>query len=566
MAGSNQRNLTVYPAARIITMNRSRPTATAVAVDDDRGLIVEVGTLETMTPWLDAHPHRIDDTFADKIILPGFIDPHLHPSMAAVLLPMQFITAMEWRLPWQTAAPVRGHQAYRARLADVDKEMTADTGTGAADPAEPLITWGYHQIWHGEMHREILNRISDTRPIVVWHRSFHELWMNDAALDRFELDRDRLATHPHVDIDAGRFYESGQQLAVAKLNPHLLAPDRFGLGLDRLKQAVHFGGHTTIGDMAVGIFDLDMEWQQLVAALDTDDTPFRTHLTPLAAGRRYSGRSDDEVLADLAVLPERNTHRLRFGNHVKLFTDGAFFSELMQVSAPGYIDGHHGEWMIPPEMFEDRARLMWNNGYRIHVHCTGDLGLQLALDTLDQLQFERPRFDHRFTIEHFGLSTPEQVGRIAALGACVSANVYYLHELADAYWRHSIGHERASQMGRLGSLVAAGVPTALHTDFTMAPASPLNSAWVAVNRLSESGTVMAPAERLSVEQALRAITIDAAYVLGMEDEVGSIRAGKSADFTILEADPLEVEPAALNEIPIWGTVFEGRPFPLGERR
>jgi predicted amidohydrolase YtcJ len=283
-------------------------------------------------------------------------------------------------------------------------------------------------------------------------------------------------------------------------------------------------------------------------------------MVPLAAGRRYIGKSDDEVLADLASLSERNTGRLEFRDHVKLFTDGAFFSELMQVKAPGYIDGHHGEWMMPPERFEERARLMWNAGYRIHVHCTGDLGLQLALDTLDKLQFERPRFDHRFTIEHFGLSTPEQVMRIAALGACVSANVYYLHELSDAYWRHSIGYERASQMARLGSLSEAGVPTALHSDFTMAPALPLNSAWVAVNRRAETGATMAPNERLTVDQALRAITIDAAYVLGMEDEIGSIRAGKKADFAVLEADPYAVAPDELKDIAIWGTVFEGRPF------
>ncbi len=554
----SERQLTIFTAAKVITMDRTLPgvessadTQAAVAVDES-GIIVEVGHLHTMQPWLDAHSHSIDTTFADKVILPGFIDPHLHPSMAAVLLPMEFITAMEWRLPWQTVPAVQGHEEYMARLAEIEATMSADD--------DPLITWGYHQIWHGEMSREIINSVSTDRPIVVWHRSFHELFMNDSAMDRFELDQERLGAHPQVDIEAGRFFEAGQQLAIAKLNPYLLAPDRFRFGLERLKEAVHFGGHTTIGDMAVGIFDLDSEWQQLVDALDTDDTPFRTHMVPLAAGARYRRWSDEDVLADLASLPERNTHRLQFGNGVKLFTDGAFFSELMQVSGPGYIDGHHGEWMIAPEKFEERARLMWNAGYRIHVHCTGDLGLQLALDTLDKLQFERPRFDHRFTIEHFGLSTNEQVRRIAALGACVSANVYYLYELSDAYRRHSIGYERASQMARLGSLVEAGVPTALHTDFTMAPALPLNSAWVAANRIAESGEVMAPEERLTVEQALRTITIEAAYVLGMENEVGSLRAGKKADFTVLESDPFEVPAEELNNIPIWGTVFEGRPF------
>ncbi len=235
----------------------------------------------------------------------------------------------------------------------------------------------------------------------------------------------------------------------------------------------------------------------------------------------------------------------------------------MQLQEPGFIDGHHGEWLMPPEQVEALARAFWNEGFRIHVHCTGDMGLELALDVLEKLQFERPRVNHRFTIEHFGVSTPEQVRRIADLGALVSANAYYVHELADAYYRHSFGHERASQIARLGTVAAHGIPFALHTDFTMAPALPLTSAWVAVNRLSESGAVMAPEERLTVEQAMRAITVDAAYVLGLEHEIGSIRAGKKADFTVLEADPFETPPEDLRDIPVWGTVFEGEPAPLG---
>ena len=159
-------------------------------------------------------------------------------------------------------------------------------------------------------------------------------------------------------------------------------------------------------------------------------------------------------------------------------------------------------------------------------------------------------------------STPEQVRRIADLGALVSANIYYLHELGDAYWKHSIGFERASQMARLGTVAQYGIPTALHSDFIMAPAQPLNSAWVAVNRISESGAVLAPDERLTIDQAMRANTNDPANVLGMEHQIGSMRAGMNADFTALESDPYQTAPEALRDIPIWGTVFEGQPAPL----
>ena len=213
-------------------------------------------------------------------------------------------------------------------------------------------------------------------------------------------------------------------------------------------------------------------------------------------------------------------------------------------------------------MLEEYIRAYWHAGYQIHVHVTGDLGCELALDCLEKVQFERPRFNHGFTLEHFGFSTPEQIRRIKALGAQVSANVYYLHELSDIYANQGIGYERASQMSRLKACVDAGINTTLHSDFTMAPAEPLNSAWVAVNRINHAGEVMSEHERLTPEQALQAITINAAHVLGMADITGSIRAGKYADFTVLDADPLEENPLRLRDIPIHATVFEGKVFEL----
>ncbi len=544
--------ITVYTAKKIHTMNPSLPVATAVAVRE--GKILEVGELENMQPWLEAHPHVIDEQFGDQVLMPGFIDPHLHPAMAAILLPMQFITAMEWRLPWATVPPVRSHDDFVRQLKICDQQMV--------DAAEPLFTWGYHQIWHGEMSREILNQVSRERPVIAWQRSFHELYLNDAALKWLELEEGEIGRHPQIDIDKGRFFETGMAVATARMNPFLLGPERFRDGLKRLKQVTHFGGHTTIGDMAAGIFDLEMEWGPLTEILDTDDTPFRVHLVPRGLLKGDTGGAEGQ-LEKIKKLPARNTHRLQFRDHVKLFTDGGFFAELMQLQEPGFIDGHHGEWLMPPEIFEAAARVYWHAGYKIHVHCTGDLGLELALDVLEKLQWERPRFNHRYTIEHLGVSTPEQIRRMADLGAIASVNIYYVYELGEAYWQHSIGHERASQMARLGTLARHNVTTALHSDYTMAPALPLNNAWVAANRIGSEGGILAPEERLSLYQAMRAITYDAAYVLGMEHEVGSIRAGKMADFTVLRQDPFEEPVENLKDIPIWGTIFEGRPFEIG---
>lgn len=544
--------ITVFTARKIHTMSASMPEATAVAVRDGR--IIEVGSLETLKPWLDTFDHRIDTRFDNHVLMPGFIDPHLHPSLAAILLPCHFITAMEWVLPDRICPAVTTHQSYIEKLTEIESDIEDDD--------EILITWGFHRIWHGNVDRETLNQISPTRPIFVWQRSFHEIIANDAAINWTGVSRDDLERHPQINLPAGRFFETGLSIVMQAINKVILEPKRFAHGLELVKRTIHLGGHTTIGELAYPMSNDSQEWAVLTDVLDRESVPFRMKIVPRAALRGEWIEETTDNLARVAGFKERNTERLFFGDSVKLFADGGFFAELMQMAEPGFIDGHHGEWLTEPETLEKLCRAFWMEGKQLHVHCTGDLGLELALDILEKLQFERPRFNHRFTIEHFGVSTPEQVQRIHDLGAIVSANVYYLHELGEAYWLNSIGYERASQMARLGSLERAGIPFSLHSDFTMAPAMPLNSAWVAVNRIAESGNVLCPEERISLDAAMRAITINAAYVLGMEADIGSIQAGKKADFTVLEADPWEVAPRALKDIPIWGTVFEGQPFPI----
>ena len=538
----------VYLAKSIITMNASMPNAEAVAVRD--GKIIETGTLESLQPWLSKHDHEIDEQFKNSFIVPGLIDPHLHPSMAAVLLPTYFITAMEWKMPWGTTPATRSPAEYDERL----KEALSKPTHG-----ELFITWGHHNLWHGPISRSRLNSIDSKTPIVVWNRSFHEVCMNDAALELLEIKQEDVENATQIDFEKGRFYEIGLGYAIQKLNPYILAPEVFKEGLLKLKEVVHFGGQTTIADMAVGLFDFEAELNTQAALYENEDTPFRVELIAHATVMQ-KGNSVEQAEELIAKLPERNSHRLNFGKRVKLFTDGAFFSQVAQLMEPGYIDGHHGEWLSTPEQFEDNARVFWNKGYAIHVHCTGDLGLELAVDTLEKMQDERPRFNHGFTIEHFGLSTPEQIFRLSKLGANISANAYYVHELSNIYSNDSVGFERASSMARVGTSFREGITTTLHSDFTMAPAQPLMSMWVAVNRVNEKGNVMCEEERITPQQGLEAITINAARVLGLDHEIGSIRAGKKADFTVLQENPLEIDPLKIKDIEIKATVFEGKVF------
>ena len=109
-----------------------------------------------------------------------------------------------------------------------------------------------------------------------------------------------------------------------------------------------------------------------------------------------------------------------------------------------------------------------------------------------------------------------------------------------------------------------GVALAIHSDAPVTHLAPLFTAWCAVNRLTSAGRVLGEAERLGVEDALHAITLGAAFTLGLDDEIGSIETGKRADFAVLEEDPLAVDPSALKDVPVWGTVVGGRVFPCDD--
>jgi hypothetical protein len=237
----------------------------------------------------------------------------------------------------------------------------------------------------------------------------------------------------------------------------------------------------------------------------------------------------------------------------------------MVMEDPGYTDGRKGIFITPPNRMVELWRPWWEAGFQIHVHSNGNGGNHATIDALASLMRLEPRADHRFTLEHYGMSTPEMARRLARLGGLASVNPYYLYARSELNAPY-VGSDRAYTAARLRTLVDAGVPTSLHTDTPVAPPFPLEEVWIAVNRFGLSGRVRGPDERIRVDQALRMVTTDAAFTLGVEDRVGSIAPGKQADFAVLEQDPYAVAKEQIRNIKVWGTVFGGRIFPASEIR
>jgi hypothetical protein len=541
--------ITVYPARKIITMTQAMPTATAVAVA--AGKIVSVGTLDSLKPWLDNYPYQINDSFQDKVLMPGLIDSHVHPSLPAVLLNFPFLAPDDWLLPTGKFPGATTPSAYVARL----KELYAVH----QDWSMPFICWGYHQLWHGEQYRPQLDALFPEKAVILWHRSFHELICNSKALEWFGLGETDVKAMPQTNWEKGHFWENGAQPLVVKLSPWLFEPERYARGIANFLAMTSQSGTTTCLDMGIGIFgDAIGETKLISQVAESTNALCRLILTPTTVDFLARGIKPEQALEQCEQWNQYNSNRVFFDRHFKLQVDGAIFGGLSQYGFPGYIDRHQGMWMAPPEVIFEYAQTFWNAGYQLHAHINGDLSADLLIDFVRRLQDSKPRFGHRTVLEHFAYSTEEQSKQIKELGMLVSGNPYYHYILSDIFSSQWLGSDRGAQMTHFGSLEKLSLPFAFHSDCPMAPLSPLTLAWSAANRLTINGNHNCLEERVTLDAALRAITIDAAWILRKENDIGSIRAGKLADFAVLEADPYEVGITALKDIPVCGVVFEGQ--------
>ncbi len=151
---------------------------------------------------------------------------------------------------------------------------------------------------------------------------------------------------------------------------------------------------------------------------------------------------------------------------------------------------------------------------------------------------------------------------MAKLGACANIFSNHVYYWGDQHAKITIGPDRAQRMDACRTAKETGVHFSMHSDAPITPISQLFSVWAAVNRLTSSGKVLGEYEKISVYDALYAVTLDTAYTLKMDHEIGSIEPGKLADFTVLEKDPFAVDPTEIKDIPIWGTMVGGQLFPV----
>ncbi len=536
---------TIYSARKIITMNASRPNATHVAVRDGR--ILGAGSIEELKAW---GPHELDDRFADKVLMPGLVEAHAH-LMAGGLWRYTYCGYFDLRDPDGRNWP--GGRTLEAVIGQL-------SGASARQPDGPLLGWGFDPIYFGtqRVSRHDLDRVSSTRAVGVLHASGHILNVNSFALEKVGLLRAGIE-HPGMPLGADGL-PTGElkgpdamtaASAVVGLDRSFLSGDEFGIRAFA-KLAVR-AGVTTSTDLAATL--LEPELVSLLSITDEEDYPLR--LVPLL---RLIGMTPAQAVERSVALSSRSTERVRLGR-IKVVADGSIQGFSARMRWPGYFNGApNGLWYTAPETIRECYTLALQNGIQVHTHTNGDEATELALDCLAAALKAAPTRDHRFNLQHCQLADAAQFRRMKALDMCVNLFANHHFYWGDQHYSTTVGPERAERMNACATAQRSGVPFTIHSDAPVTPLGPLFTAWCAVNRLTASGRVLGAHERISVADALQAITLGAAYTLKLDHEIGSIESGKRADFCVLDDDPTAVPPEQLKDVRVWGTVQGGRVF------
>jgi predicted amidohydrolase YtcJ len=550
---------TIYYGGNIITMEGDgEQYAEAVAVKDDK--ILFVGSKKEAMKMKGDSTVLID--LHGKTMMPGFIEQHLHPFLGALTLSIPVIAPEDWKLPSKTWPSAKDQVDYITKLKAVEASMKS--------AVETLFCWGYHPLFHGKLNRQILDDVSLNRPICIWHRSGHEFILNSMMVKRLglnqaEIDQAGEEVAAQSDLNEGHFYENGALLyLLPRIMPELGSIARFKAGLKQMVEILHANGVTAYNEPGAIVQPEHVKLYKEI--LGSESTPMYSFFIPESKTPYYLHAKDGSARVIEAVKEMTDTFpregKIRFfDKHIKILLDGAIISQLMQMK-DGYLDGHEGQWIQTPEEANKIFDIFWKEGYQIHIHVNGDLGMEKLLEIIEKHMAEYPREDHRTTIVHFANSTDEQVQKLARLGCIVSANPYYVTGFSDKFAEVGLGPERANSMVRLGPVEKLGVHVSVHSDLPMAPSDPLFLAWCAATRTTNNGNTPRQDLALSLHGALKAITIDAAQSWHMENELGSIKAGKKANFTIIDQNPYKVGARGLKDIKVIGTVFEGKYYPV----
>ena len=517
----------VIQNANIITIDPSNPRARALAIRDGR--FIAIGDRDDIADLVGPGTQVMD--LAGKTVLPGFIDAHIHVLSSGI----RHVMAVDCDLP--TISAIQG------ALRDWAKD------TPAGDWVQGFKFDDTKTQENRFLSRQDLDAASTRHPIMVSHRAGHVFYLNSKALEVAGFNRDtpdptggRFGRDPDTGELTGVVYERAiEPVRYGHLPP--VTPEVRRQGLRCICQMLTRVGLTSVHDARVTNDEL-LTYQE---GRDSGDLTLRAYL--LMSADHFP------ALRDAGLKTGFGDERLRLGG-VKMVADGAIATRTAYLSEP-YIGSpcDHGILAMSAEETESQVMEMHRAGFQVCIHANGDLTIDMVLTAYEKAQSAYPRPDPRHRIEHCTLVNPDLLRRMEALG-CVATPfctyVYYHGEKMPFY-----GEDRLRWMFAQRSFLDSGVISTGATDYPPGPFEPLMGIQSCVTRTDSSGRVWGPNQKVSVEEALKIYTINGAYASFEERIKGSIEVGKLADLVVLGADPTQVDPFTIKDIPVERTIVGG---------
>jgi predicted amidohydrolase YtcJ len=398
-----------------------------------------------------------------------------------------------------------------------------------------------------------LDDLAPDTPLVIIHNSGHLAYFNSAGARQQGLNRDtpdpkgaKYGRDANGELD-GTAEETG---AVFPLIGGAIDPNGYPAMLLAECARLNRAGLTMCSEMA-----FDPMFQPVLDALRVD-LPVRLRTYEMSTAQMSTTQTvdnGDDVVRQVGI---------------KIWVDGSPWIGNIDLSFPyldteatriiGVTPGSCGHANYTREQLAEIVAAYFPLGWQMACHVQGDAGVDTILDVYQEALRANPRRDHRLRLEHVGAISNEQLQRAHDMGVTCSIFVDQIHYWGDVIVDGLFGPEHGSRWMPAGSAVATGMRISLHNDPPVTPEEPLRNISVAVTRVAPSGRVLGPEERLTVEQAIRAQTIDAAWQLQSEDVVGSLEVGKYADMVVLSADPRTVPPETIADLVVRATYLAGR--------
>jgi len=533
----------IYSGGDIVTVDAMQPSVESIAVKDGR--ILATGARgEIENAYKGAATKSVD--LAGRTLLPGFIDPHSHYINSITV-------ANQVNLFAPPAGPGKDIPSIVAELKKFRDEHKIANG-------EMIQAYGYDEnaMPNGVgLTRDDLDSDFPDNPVLVGHVSMHGVVLNGAAMKLYDISAATQTPPGGVILrKAGTQEPSGLLMETAYLPIFSKLPKptpEQEISWSRAGQMLYAANGLTLAqEGATHAADLALMQRAAAAGVELIDLVAYPFVTDF----------DAIIASNPPATWGKYVHHLKLGGG-KITLDGspqgktAFFTTPYLTGGPGGEKDWVGEPTFPEDYVKAFFKKVYDLGLPLNAHANGDAAVDLLLRAHEYAaagDLSKPRHT---TVIHSQFVRPEQLDKYVEYKITPALYTEHTFYFAESHIANR-GEKQAFYISPMRAAIDKGLKPTNHTDFMVAPLDQMFVLWTAVNRISRGGVVVGPDQRVTPLEALKAITIWAAAQYGEEDARGSLEKGKLADFVILDANPLKVDPLAIKDIKVLETIKEGK--------